>query len=209
MQNWVFKLRVNNACYLLRIYAGCTERANCEKHIPRVERGLTVCQYWLHSSVMISIFWVTATIFGARTKRKNEEGQTEDKKGVQVTEVSVHTHTHTNKLHRHWKLAIASYHHSVGRVPSFVVFVTFLCFYEIWTNRCNFHRISHDTVLHKWMLVTPSIWDKAVSIARTLNYTVFSATLSFSFLFLLRHVSAALGHHQVFCYQSCLTVIYI
>jgi hypothetical protein len=42
-----------------------------------------------------------------------------------------------------------------------------------------------------------------------LKYTVFNATLSFSFLFILRHVSAALGHHQVFCCQSCLTVIYI
>jgi predicted metal-binding protein len=41
----------------------------------------------------------------------------------------------------------------------------------------------------------------------TLNYPVFNATLSFSFLFSLRHVSAAMGHHQVFCCQSCLTVI--
>jgi hypothetical protein len=42
-----------------------------------------------------------------------------------------------------------------------------------------------------------------------LKYTVLNATSSFSFLFILRHVSAALGHHQVFCCQSCLTVIYI
>jgi hypothetical protein len=46
-------------------------------------------------------------------------------------------------------------------------------------------------------------------ISYTLKYTVFNATLCFYFLFSLRHVSAALVHHQVFCCQSCLTVIYI
>jgi hypothetical protein len=43
----------------------------------------------------------------------------------------------------------------------------------------------------------------------TLKYTVFNATLNVYFLFILRHVSAALGNHQVFCCQSCLIVIYI
>jgi hypothetical protein len=46
-----------------------------------------------------------------------------------------------------------------------------------------------------------------IYISYTLRYTVFNATLSFSCLFILLHVSAALGHHLVFCCQSCLTVI--
>jgi hypothetical protein len=44
-----------------------------------------------------------------------------------------------------------------------------------------------------------------------LKYSVFNTTLlvSFSFCTTLWHVSATLGHHQVSCCRSCLTVTYI
>jgi hypothetical protein len=59
---------------------------------------------------------------------------------------------------------------------------------------------------HESNQVPPELKSRALC---TLKYTVFNTTLSFYFLFCLRHISAALGHHQVFCCQSCLTVIYI
>jgi hypothetical protein len=75
------------------------------------------------------------------------------------------------------------------------------CWKSAWATRCP---------------PSPSLWTDgwmgtilSSSLIYTLKYTVFNATLSFSFLFILRHISAALGHHQVFCCQSCLTVIYI